>query len=195
MMRMEPFDAYRYYQSMKLHFENESYDAPRYNYKTSAKPASFWKRKDKYFFAKVGRMFDKPLELIDYYAAHFIVDNKWVGDMLNDDQVYRDWQKRTESLGYNFEQDLLNMNVDSFDDLFSNGNQYPKVVEAYMANEINIESVVILNHLTGFMASADKSVQDPILWPQISFKIREYSKIMTVDKNKMKNIVFKLFTN
>lgn len=99
-MRMEPFEAYRYYQSLKLHFENESYNAPKYNYKTSAKPQTFWKRKDKYFFAKVGRMFDTPPELINYYAAHFVADNNWVGDMLSDEQVYRDWQKRTESMGY-----------------------------------------------------------------------------------------------
>jgi len=125
---MEPFEAYRYYQSLKLHFENESYNAPKYNYKTSAKPQTFWKRKDKYFFAKVGRMFDTPPELINYYAAHFVADNNWVGDMLSDEQVYRDWQKRTESMGYNFQQDLEKVNVESFDHLFELGNQYPKVV-------------------------------------------------------------------
>ena len=45
-MNMEPFDAYSYYLAIKLHFESDSYDAPKYNFKTSAKPASFWKRKE-----------------------------------------------------------------------------------------------------------------------------------------------------
>ena len=194
-MRMEPFEAYRYYQSLKLHFEQESYDAPKYNYKTSAKPQTFWKRKDKYFFAKVGRMFDTPPELINYYAAHFVADNNWVGDMLSDEQVYRDWQKRTESMGYNFQQDLEKVNVESFDQLFDIGNQYPKVVEAYLSNDINIESVAILNKLTSFMSRADKTVSDPILWPDVSRKIRKYSLLMNVNTDKMKKIIFKVFTS
>ena len=194
-MRMEPFEAYRYYQSLKLHFENESYNAPKYNYKTSAKPQTFWKRKDKYFFAKVGRMFDTPPELINYYAAHFVADNNWVGDMLSDEQVYRDWQKRTESMGYNFQQDLEKVNVESFDQLFDIGNQYPKVVEAYLSNDINIESVAILNKLTSFMSRADKTVSDPILWPDVSRKIRKYGLLMNVNTDKMKKIIFKVFTS
>ena len=194
-MRMEPFEAYRYYQSLKLHFENESYNAPKYNYKTSAKPQTFWKRKDKYFFAKIGKMFDTPPELINYYAAHFVADNNWVGDMLGNDQIYRDWQKRTEALGYNFQQDLEKVNVESFDHLFELGNQYPKVVESYLAGDINIESVVILNQLTGFMRKADKTVSDPILWPDVSRKIRKYSLLMNVNLEKMKKNVFKVFTS
>ena len=192
---MEPFEAFRYYQSLKLHFEQESYDAPKYNFKTSVKPQSFWKRKDKYFFAKVGRMFDTPPELINYYAAHFVADNNWVGDMLGNEQVYRDWQKRTESLGYNFQQDLDKVNVDSFDQLFEIGNQYPKVVESYLSGDIHIESVVILNKLTNFMSRADKKVSDPILWPDVSRKIRKYSLLMNVNVEKMKKIVFKVFTS
>lgn len=194
-MIMEPFEAYRYYQSLKLHFENESYNAPKYNYKTSAKPQTFWKRKDKYFFAKIGRMFDTPPELINYYAAHFVADNNWVGDMLSNEQVYRDWQKRTESMGYNFQQDLEKVNVESFDQLFELGNQYPKVVESYLSNDINIESVVILNKLTNFMGRADKKISDPILWPDVSRKIRKYSLLMNVNTDKMKKIIFKVFTS
>ena len=101
---MDPFESYKLYNALKLHFES-SYDAVKYNFKTNASPNAFFKRKDKYFFAKVGRMFDTPPELINYYAAHFVADNNWVGDMLGNEQVYRDWQKRTESMGYNFEQD------------------------------------------------------------------------------------------
>ena len=35
-MNMEPFEAYSYYLAIKLHFESDSYDAPKYNFKTSA---------------------------------------------------------------------------------------------------------------------------------------------------------------
>ena len=61
---MEPFDAYKYYMPIKLHFESDSYDAPKYNFKTSISPQSFWKRRDKYHFAKLSRKFNKPDELV-----------------------------------------------------------------------------------------------------------------------------------
>ena len=114
---MEPFDAYRYYQSIKLHFESDSYDAPRYNYKTSAKPQSFWKRRDKYHFAKLAKRFKEPMELIEYYVANFVNSDKtWIGDMLESDEAYKNHVRRSQSIGYTLKQDLVNLSegVDSF---------------------------------------------------------------------------------
>lgn len=196
-MIMEPFDAFRFYQSMKLHFETDSYDAIKYNYKTSAKPQSFWKRRDKYYFAKIGRMFDKPADLIRYYAAHFVADNNWVGEMLNDEQTYKEWQKRNQSLGYMFEQDLYKLSeIGSLDDvLISNDGEHPKIVESYMAGDIQLESVVIVNQLTNFMRSADKQITETIVWPEVSRKIRKYQPFVNIDLQKMKKIALKVFTS
>jgi len=196
-MRMEPFDAYRYYQALKLHFESDTYDATKYNYKTSAKQQSFWKRRDKFHFAKIGRMFDSPPELINYYAAHFVAGNNWVGDMLNNEQQHKDQLKRMESLGYVFEQDLLRLNEEcqSFDSIFDIGNQYPIVIESYLSDDINIESVVILNQLTQFMRKADKNITETIVWPDVSRKIHKYSPFIRVDLKKMKKSVLKVFTS
>ena len=52
---MDPFDVYKLYNALKLHFDNESYDAIKYNFKTTVNPQSFFKRRDKYFFAKLGK--------------------------------------------------------------------------------------------------------------------------------------------
>lgn len=86
MIYMEPFDAFRFYQAIKLHFESNSYDAIKYNYKTSAKHSSFWKRRDKYFFAKIGKQFNSAENLIEYYAAHFVSGNTWIGDIVKDEK-------------------------------------------------------------------------------------------------------------
>jgi hypothetical protein len=68
-MTIDPFVSYKLYQALKLHFESDTYDALKYNYKTSASPQSFFKRKDKYFFAKVGRKVNSQQELIEYYVV------------------------------------------------------------------------------------------------------------------------------
>ena len=195
-MIMEPYDAFRFYQSMKLHFESDSYDAIKYNYKTSVKPQSFWKRKDKYFFAKVGRKFDSAKELINYYAAHFIQDKTWIGDMIEDEDIYKSYQKRMQSLGYTFENDMTTLaDLGNLDQVLNSSDGHPHIITAYLGGDINIQSVVILNQLTGFMNRANKEISETIVWPDVSRKVRKYSPFVQYDLQKAKNIVLKVFTS
>jgi len=184
--------------AMKLHFESDTYEAPKYNYKTSAKPQTFWKRKDKYFFAKLAKRFDDPNELIQFYTSQFISDSKWVGDMMNDDENYNEWQKRNQALTYTFEQDIYNLSdkVQTFDDLLmvSDG-QHPVIISEYLGGTICIETVVILDKLTGFMKRADRQINETILWPDVSRKIRKYGFFINPDLEKMKKVVLKVFTS
>ena len=68
-MSTDPFASYAMYNALKLHFETDGYDAIKYNFKTSVKPTSFFKRKDKYFFAKLAKKHDRDLK--DYYISNF----------------------------------------------------------------------------------------------------------------------------
>jgi hypothetical protein len=195
-MRLEPYDAYRYYMAIKMHFESDTYDAIKYNYKTSASQKAFWKRRDKYHFAKIANKFNEPKELIYYFIAQFISEKKWVGDMLTDEDTYTQWTKRNQSLSYTFERDintLLN-SVSEFDKLFeSSHSPYPNVVYYYMQDDISIETVVILDKLTKFVSKS--KVSDPIVWPEISKRICKYSTFINPDLKKMKEIVLRVFTS
>jgi len=199
MRSMEPYDVYKYYMAMKLHFESDSYEAPKYNYKTSAKPQAFFKRRDKYHFAKLGRKFDEPEELINFFTAQFTTSDKsWVGDMLQDEEKYVEWQRRQQSLSYNFEQDInkLAEEADAFDDLLKiqEGN-YPLVIEKFLQDEISLETVVILDQLTGFMRRADRAITETIVWPDLSKRIRKYGLLLRFDKNRMRQITIRMFTS
>jgi hypothetical protein len=194
-MNMEPFEAYSYYLAIKLHFESDSYDAPKYNYKTSAKPSSFWKRKDKYHFAKLGRKHDKAPDIINFYVSQFIEDRKWVGDMMTDEDNYSKWQKRMQSLSYTFQNDIntLAERVETFEDLFAI-ETHPYIVKEYMSGTICLETVVILNKLVKFMDRADSVITETILWPDVSRKIRKYNTFVNINTNNMKKIVLRAFT-
>ena len=200
-MTIEPYDVYKYYMAMKLHFESDTYDALKYNYKTSAKPQAFFKRRDKYHFAKLGRKYESVNELVNFFIAQFThsSDNKWIGNMLNDEDAYNQWQKRIQSLSYTFETDINSLaeEVDSFDDLFeiTDESPYPVVVNAYMQETISLETVVILESLTGFLSVADKKVTDTIMWPEISKRIRKYQPFLNFNDLKIKNIIFRVFTS
>lgn len=194
---MEPFEAYRYYQSIKLHFESDSYDAPKYNYKTSAKPQSFWKRRDKYFFAKLAKRFKEPMEIIQFYVANFVNSDKtWIGDMLESDELWKHHVRKTQSIGYTFKQDLVKLSegVDSFDELFKlSDGTYPPILRIYLEGDINIETVVIIHKLTGFINKV--AVNDPITWPDVKRKLLKYEPFLQVDLKKMQKSLLEVFTS
>jgi hypothetical protein len=196
-MKLEPFDAYRYYIALKMHFESDTYDAVKYNYKTSVTQKSFWKRKDKYHFAKIASKFKEPNDMINYYVSQFIIERKWVGDMLSDNNdSYNQWLKRMQSLTYTFEQDMNTLHDEcsqEFDKLFSIGDSpYPNVIYYYMQDVISIETVVILNTLTSFIKRA--KINDTIVWPGVSKRIQKYSAFVNPDLKKMREIVLRVFT-
>jgi len=194
-MRIEPYDAYRYYMAIKMHFESDTYDAIKYNYKTSATQKSFWKRRDKYQFAKIANKFNEPGELINFFVAQFVSEKKWVGDMLTDEDVWSKWQRRNQSLSYTFEQDInkLYEKVDSFDDLFKpTFSPYPTLWYYHMQDEVSLETVVILDKLVWFTKTL--CIGDTIIWPDAKQKIQKYATFVNPDLNKMKKIVLRVFT-
>jgi hypothetical protein len=192
-----PFEAYKLYNALKLHFESD-YDAVKYQFKTRATPQSFFKRKDKYFFAKLAKKHGD--NLMKYYVANFINDVKYVGDMLDSDGEtnYRDMLKKHESISYVFKNDIntLSQKFNSFDELFEmSDNSHPPIITAYLERDICLETVVILNKLIGFMRRADVQITETIVWPELSRKIKKYDNFILINEEKMKEIVIKVFTN
>jgi hypothetical protein len=55
---MNGYSAYTLFLAMKQHFTTSSYDYYRFNGKVRASQGSFEKRKDKYFFEKLGKVQD-----------------------------------------------------------------------------------------------------------------------------------------
>ena len=192
----DPFESYKLYNSLKLHFETDNYDAIKYNFKTSVKPTSFFKRKDKYFFAKLANTYD---DLLDFYVANFKNDVKYVGDMLNEhgERYYREHKKVCESLTYTFENDInkLYESNSDFDSLLeARDNEHPFVITYWLQDEIHLETVVILDSITGFVDRENKKISETIIWPDIFRKITKYKPFVKFDKTKCVNILKKTFT-
>ena len=194
----DPYESYKLYNALKLHFETDSYDAIKYNYKTSIKPQSFFNRKDKYFFAKLAKTYGKHLK--EYYIANFKMDVKYVGDMLNEggEQFYRSHKKIMESIHYSFENDINKLSEieKSFDSLLtSENNNHPKIIKLWMQEEILLETIVILDSITGFMNRENKKITETIIWPDIYRKITKYKPFVDFKIYKCRSILIKQFTN
>ena len=193
----DPFESYKLYNALKLHFGSDSYDALKYNFKTSVKATSFFKRKDKYFFAKLAKTYERDLK--EFYIANFKNDVKYVGDMLNEggERYYRDHKKVMESLSYQFENDinkLNDMDVEFDSLLIAEENNHPLIIRLWMQEEIQLETIVILDSLTGFIERENKKITDTIIWPDIHRKITKYKPFVKFNKDKCIDLLKKTFT-
>ena len=194
----DPFESYKLYNALKLHFETDGYDAIKYHFKTSVKPTSFFKRKDKFFFAKLAKTYEN--ELKEFYIANFKNDVKYVGDMLNEggERYYRDHKKVMESLTYQFQTDINKLNdMDiSFDSLLeAEENNHPLIIKLWMQEEIQLETIVILDSILGFVERENKKITDTIIWPDIYRKIMKYKPFVKFDRDKCLHLLKETFTN
>lgn len=189
---MDPFESYKLYNALKLHFES-SYDAVKYNFKTNASPNAFFKRKDKYFFAKLAK--NQGKDLLQYYVFNFVEDVKYIGDM--EDRHFTKHRKIHDSLSRTFLNDInILAEENSFDDLLvvKNINEAPKIIEKWMHEEISLETVVIFNALTDFVYKESNRMTETIFWPGVSRKISKYTPFVKFDREKYINNLKKAFT-
>ena len=194
---MDPFDSYKLYNALKLHFETDSYDAVKYNYKSNVTPNSFFKRKDKYFFAKLAKNYDK--DLLNYYVANFKNGVGYVGDMINEsgEKNYSEHKRIQESIHRVFSIDInkLNDQEQKFDKLFESDNgQLPLVIKLWMQEEISLETIIILNSILGFVPRESKKISDTIIWPDTRRLIEKYTPFVNFSEDKCKNLLMKRFT-
>ena len=92
------------------------------------------------------------------------------------------------------EKDNISFQYGMLGRLESKNNQIPRVVQKWMEGDITLETLVILDSLTGFVKKEGKNIAETIIWPDISRKIRKYSPFVRVDKKKYSNILKKTFT-
>ena len=190
----DPFESYKLYNALKLHFESK-YDAVKYNFKTSVTPNSFYKRKDKYFFAKLAKKYNGNLK--DFYISQFINGEKYIGDMMDSEaeQNYMKYKKIQESIHRTFEVDINSLDGYDIESLLSSEDgQHPTIIKLWMQEEVTLETVVILNSILGFISREDSKIKDTIIWPDQKRLIEKYTPFVKFNPNKVKDICRKTFT-
>jgi len=189
------FDTYVLYISLKNHFSRPSYSYFLYNGKTSVKCQTFERRRDRYFFEKLGSRYPRE-KLIDLFVANFVENpNIWIGDLLDGqaDETYVKWKTRVESLSYKFTEEcdgilkwLVNNNR-KFNDLFQvSGHDHPIIVKMVLQKIITLETFIIFDRLLGFCTQINRKLDDPI-WENLFLRVIKYSPFLSVDENRCKS--------
>ena len=194
---MNGFEIYKVYLAVKLHFtsKNQSYDFHKHGGRTTAKLATFTKRRDRYFFHKLSKSYNNTT-IVDYFVSNFVTNtNLWVGDIIghSGDENYKEWSKRIEALHYYYELDIdyllerMTANDMQFDDIFtSKDGQHPPIVKMILSKKISVETFVILEDILSFAKRLDKEISETVLWPKLHDRMVRYRPFLKFNVTKYK---------
>jgi len=190
-MIMDEFSVYKMYLALKLHFTTDAYDVIKQRGKVRASRQAFAKRTDLFSIKKISKNYTDE-EVANFLVANFVSGDRW-GGMFDTEagQRYTLWKKKIESLSYNFTQDLDNLiqecedsGIDPKSIFVVSKGQHPYIIKAYLRKTIGIETLVILEKLTGFINTFDNEISDTIVWPDISRLIKKYKPFLVIDVEK-----------
>ena len=191
-MLMDALSTYKVYLALKNHFTSDTYDYFKYR-TVKLNSGTFERRKDKYFFVKLGRNRGNYLE--DFLVANFVINPKvWVGELVSDqcDSIYKSWQKKQQSMSYIFENEIQFMegiSEKAFNDLLKvNSGEHPEIIRMYLQNDISLETLIILNEVLTFLPRYDKILSDP-LYNEVSRLCKKYRPFMDINTSKCRTIV------
>tara|TARA_B110000495_G_C23032506_1_gene615380 strand:+ start:2285 stop:2869 length:585 start_codon:yes stop_codon:yes gene_type:complete len=187
-----PYSCYKLFLAMKMHFES-NYDGVKYHWKTNAKPDSFYKRRDKYFFDKLSRKYGSDIK--EFYASQFVNGVNYVGRMLDTkgEKDYAEYQRIHQSIHKIFSDDMYKLanEVDDFDTLLTSS---PPAIISYWEEEvIHLETICIIDSLTNFMTHADKNITETISWPKKYRLVTKYKPFVDYDRKKVKESIVNAF--
>ena len=195
---IDGYEAFSMYQSLKLHFNQQTYDFFKYNGKTNTSKLVFENRKDKYHFYKLARKVTHKDDLVSFLVANFVEnENVWVGDLLTEDAEvkFRKHQKIIQSLSYIFENDckvIFEDCKDPNDVIRVIDGEYPILLKKALRKEIHVETLCLLAQILGFLPMWNKKITDTIPWPEYQKKLTKYAHFLPQDMVKYKLILKKI---
>jgi len=184
---MDPYEVYRLYLALRLHFTNEKYDITKTRGGVRPSRQAFLKRNDLFSIRKMAKTKTKK-EIIDFLVANFVAGNRWGGVFDSEaEQNYKEWQTRMQRLTYQFKEDLQTMFKDGDPFYFEDG-KHPAILKLYLGKKISIESIAILEKL-GYVSSIENEfLADDIIWKDFIHLIKKYKIFVSVDKDKFNHL-------
>ena len=187
---MQAVDVYLMYCALKAHFQGD-YDYHKFSGKTKTKRESYYKRKDRFFFAKTAVKYEDT-EVLNYFVSNFIHDRS--GYIANfTDKNYETWMNKRAMFYDIFSQEMQPF-VKNFEPLFEcESGQHPTLLKEYMGKRISLETMIVLDDLVEFSKRWDKElVWDDFVWPDVKKLMNNYKGFLTINTDKYRMKLLKL---
>jgi len=180
---MNGYEAYCLFMAIKLHFQSESYNAFKYNFKLkSCTPENYDVVKGKFYYEKLARRYQTREVLMDFLVGNFIEEpsKSWfISDFLDGAAIanYKKFQQRIESIHYIFKEDLVKIFDYVSDELDSDADSFFQSCDSWdwLFSNIRVETIVLLNGFMHFLERWEKEIDDDILFPTFYNLVMKYS--------------------
>lgn len=189
---MNSFEVYSTYVALKTHFSRKTYDYFKYNGTVKVSIEKYNKRPDKYFFEKIAKKYNKE-EVIQYFVSNFLVNSNFHIIQMNN-QNYTEWQRKMQSFSYLFSMDvdtILERCTSINECMQCNNSNHSQVLKLFLGGNLMMETLIMLNRLTGFIDRYDDLLNEDPIWKQLSFTLKKYDPFIQGSSKQVKQIILK----
>ena len=190
---MNAFEVYSTYVALKTHFSRKTYEYFKYQGNVKVSEKTYSKRPDRYFFEKISTKYTSKEKVIEYFVSNFLVNSNFHIIQMND-KNYIEWQKRIQSFSYLFSTDIDTI-LDKCDTINvcmkCKNSGHSEVLKLFLGGRIMLETLIMLNRLTGFIDRYDKLLEDDVIWKQLSFTLKKYDPFIQGSSEQVKQIILK----
>lgn len=188
--RCRPHEAWSIDFCVKKHLSEDKFDGFQYSFVLAKHDEVFFaQRHDQAFYVNLVKRHPLKQSVVEFFLANRLAEVGYVASMTDENllALRRDWDILSRI--FTAECQLLATQASLNHLLQSDNGQYPLVIAEYLRKRVSIHTVAILHLLTHFLKSADKRVSDPMLWPDLSLRIRKYSTFLReIDLEKFRDI-------
>jgi len=181
------YNAYKLYVGLFTHFTTIKFNYLTHK-GTKATESSYRKNNDRYWFIKLEEHYGEK-DLLDFFLAQFTAnDNYWVGDSFGEScqDKYTNYRKKMAQFTRTINQEI-NWLFGNFDvtKIYHVDQGYPKIITAYLAGNIGLETMLVIDEVNGWISKSDALVG--IVGTPLALKLKKYKPFLNYDVKKFQN--------
>lgn len=181
---MEPFDFYKLYLAVRLHFTSDKYDIVASRGRVNANEYKFESSKDKFRFVRLARNKTKE-DAVNFLVANCSNGDNYCGVFSQDStDVYSIWKGKIAQLEYLFDTEVTMLYYEALrngvHDIFDCTDGHPYILKRFLGGKLSIENLVIINKICPFVDKVNQQISDDIIWGDIKRRILKYSTFLKI---------------
>jgi len=191
--KLKPYEIYQLYISLKTHFTSLGYDFFKNNPKNATLKA-YEKRSDKWVFEKLEKC---HCDLTSLMVSNLLLDTSlWPEFLVRDEahQNYLERERRIQSLGYVFVQDLKKCKPHLNENILCKKNELPPLIRLWVNDTLCIETVCIVSALTNCVPYWETQLRGDTLWKdRLHLRLVKYRPFVFFDTDVFRRKLVKTF--
>jgi len=171
---IDPFKIFQIHHAVLLHYTTD-YDFQLYHGQTSYKEATFERRKDKYAYHKMVRIFDDlySAKEIGYILAWlFFRSDKWVTTRDIDNNALLAYELEWKNYSIGGRMTCFSMDVRHIQE--AGGFEPQRVFDMTYQGDVHWASMLILDKVKGIFDIMDKKLRGQLLWDDKYKKLKKF---------------------